>query len=39
MAAQVITEVPIDYKVQTSVEYKEVRIRPDKVRVRVKKVQ
>jgi len=39
MAAQVITEVPIDYKVQTSVEYKEVRIRPDKVRVQVKKVQ
>jgi hypothetical protein len=39
MAAQVITEVPIDYKVETSVEYMEVRIRPDKVRVRVKKVQ
>jgi len=39
MAAQVITEVPLDYKVETSTEYKEVRIRPDKVRVRVKKVQ
>ncbi|HZT00285.1 MAG TPA: hypothetical protein VFA40_26075 [Terriglobales bacterium] len=39
MAAQVITELPLDYKVETSTEYKEVRIRPDKVRVRVKKVQ
>jgi hypothetical protein len=39
MAAQVITEVPVDYKVETSTEYKEVRIRPDRVRVRVKKVQ
>ncbi len=38
MAAQVITEVPVDYKVETSTEYKEVRIRPDRVRVRVKKV-
>jgi hypothetical protein len=39
MAAQVITEVPIDYKVGTPTEYKEVRIWPEKVRVRVKKVQ
>ena len=39
MVAQVITEVPLDYKVETSANYKEVRIRPDKVRVRVKKVQ
>jgi len=39
MAAQVITEVPLDYKVETPTEYKEVRIRPDRVRVRVKKVQ
>jgi hypothetical protein len=39
MAAQVITEVPVDYKVETSTEYEEVRIRPDRVRVRVKKVQ
>jgi hypothetical protein len=39
MAAQVITDVPLDYKVETSTEYKEVRIRPDRVRVRVKKVQ
>jgi hypothetical protein len=39
MAAQVITEVPLDYKVETSTEYKEVRIRPDRVRVPVKKVQ
>ena len=39
MAAQVITEVPVDFKIKTSNEYKEVRIRPDKVRVRVKKVQ
>jgi hypothetical protein len=39
MAAQVITEVPVDYKVETPTEYKEVRIRPDRVRVRVKKVE
>jgi hypothetical protein len=39
MAAQVITEVPIDYKVETPTEYKEVRIWLEKVRVRVKKVQ
>ena len=39
MAAQVITEVPVDYKVETPTEYGEVRIRPDRVRVRVKKVQ
>ena len=39
MAAQVITEMPVDYKVETPTEYKEVRIRPDRVRVRVKKVQ
>lgn len=39
MAAQVITEVPVDYKVETSTEYKEVRIQPDRVRVLVKKVQ
>jgi hypothetical protein len=39
MAAQVITEVPLDYKVETSTEYKEVRIRPDRVRLLVKKVQ
>jgi hypothetical protein len=39
MAAQVITEVPVDYKVETPTEYKEVRIRPDRVRVRVKRVQ
>ena len=39
MAAQMITEVPLDYKVETSTEYKEVRIRPDRVRVRVKKIQ
>ena len=39
MAAQGITEVPVDYKVETPTEYKEVRIRPDRVRVRVKKVQ
>jgi hypothetical protein len=39
MAAQVITEMPLDYEVETSAEYKEVRIRPDRVRVLVKKVQ
>lgn len=39
MAAQVITEVPVDYKVETPTDYKEVRIRPDRVRVRVQKVQ
>jgi hypothetical protein len=39
MAAQVITEVPLDYRVETTMEYKEVRIKPDRVRVRVKKVQ
>jgi hypothetical protein len=39
MAAQVITEVPVDYKVETSTKYKEVRIKPDQARVRVKIVQ
>ena len=39
MAAQVITEVPVDYKVETANDFKEVRIRPDRVMVRVKKVQ
>jgi hypothetical protein len=39
MAGQVITGVPVDYKVETSTEYKEVRIQPDRIRVRVKKVQ
>jgi len=39
MAAQVITEVPVDYKVETETEYKEIRIRPDGERVRVKRVQ
>jgi hypothetical protein len=39
MAAQVITEVPVEYKVETPTEYKEVRIRPDQARVRVKIVQ
>jgi hypothetical protein len=39
MAAQVVTDVPLDYKVETSAEYKEVRIQPDRVRVLVKKVQ
>ena len=39
MAAQVITEVPVDYKVETPTKYKEVRIRPDQARVRVKIVQ
>lgn len=39
MVAQVITEVPVDYKVETSANYKEVRIRPDRARVRVKIVQ
>lgn len=36
MAAQVITEVPVEYKVETAENYKEVRIRPDRVRVQVK---
>jgi hypothetical protein len=39
MVAQVITEVPVDYKVETPVKYKEVRIKPDKARVRVKIAQ
>ena len=39
MVAQVISEASVDYKVETSTEYKEVRIRPDRVRVRVKNVQ
>jgi hypothetical protein len=39
MVAQVITEVPVDYKVETSAKYNEVRIRPDRARVRVKIVQ
>jgi hypothetical protein len=39
MAAQVITDVRLDYKLEASTEYKEVRIQPDKVRVRVTKVQ
>jgi hypothetical protein len=39
MAAQVITEVPVDYKVETTTDYKEVRIRPDRARVRVERLQ
>lgn len=39
MVAQVITEVPVDYKVETSAKYKEVKIRPDRAQVRVKIVQ
>ena len=39
MAAQVITRVPVEYKVETAENYKEVRIRPDRVTVRVKTVQ
>jgi hypothetical protein len=39
MVAQVITEVPVDYKIETSAKYKEVRIQPDRARVRVKIVQ
>jgi hypothetical protein len=39
MVAQVITEVPVDYKVETSAKYKEVKIQPDRARVRVKIVQ
>jgi hypothetical protein len=39
MVAQVITEVPVDYKVETSSKYKVVRIRPDRARVRVNIVQ
>ncbi len=39
MAAQVITEMPVDYKVETSTKYKEVRIQPDRARVKVKLVQ
>jgi hypothetical protein len=38
MAAQVITDVPLNYSVETSTHDKEVRIRPDRVRVKVEKV-
>jgi hypothetical protein len=38
MAAQVITEVPLQYTIETATEYKQVRIKPDKARVPVEKV-
>jgi ribulose bisphosphate carboxylase small subunit len=38
MAAQVITDVPVPYTIETATEYKEVTIKPDKVRVPVEKV-
>ena len=38
MAAQVITDVPVNYVIETSTDYKEVRIRHDRVRVKVEKV-
>ena len=38
MVAQVITEVPVNYEAETPSDYKEVRIRPDRARVRVKKM-
>ena len=38
MAAQVITEVPVDYSAETKIDYTEVKIHPDRVRVRVKKM-
>jgi hypothetical protein len=38
MAAQVITDVPVHYTIETATEYQEVRIKPDKVRMPVEKV-
>ncbi|MGC2197144.1 MAG: hypothetical protein WA628_20880 [Terriglobales bacterium] len=38
MALQVISEVPLQYTVETASQYKEVRIKPDKVRVPVERV-
>jgi hypothetical protein len=38
MVAQVITEVPVDYSAETKTDYTEVRIHPDRARVRVKKM-
>lgn len=37
MVAQLITEVPVDYSVETKTDYMQVRIRPDRVRVPVQK--
>ncbi len=38
MAAQVLSEVPVNYQVETQSDYKEVRIKPDRIRVAVKQV-
>ena len=38
MAAQVITDVPIKYSVETSVEYKTVVIKPDRRRIPIETV-
>jgi hypothetical protein len=38
MAAQVITDVPVDYKVETSEEYKTVLIKPERKRIPVETV-
>ena len=38
MAAQVLSEVPVNYEVETQSEYKEVNIKPDRIRVAVKQV-
>lgn len=38
MAAQVLSEVPVNYQVETHSEYKEVKIKPDRIRVAVRQV-
>ena len=38
MAAQVLSEVPLNYTVESPTEYKEVRIKPDRIRIAVKPV-
>jgi hypothetical protein len=38
MAAQVLSEVPVNYTVESSTEYKEVRIKPERLRIAVKQV-
>jgi hypothetical protein len=39
MAAQVLSDIPLQYTKETTTDYKTVLIRPDKVRVKVETVR
>lgn len=39
MAAQVLSDIPLQYTKETTTDYETVLIRPDKVRVKVETVQ